>query len=367
MKAFGPLKLNPISDEPLVSVLMSNYNYGKYIGEAIESVIAQEYRHFELIVCDDGSTDNSCAIVSRYRDMDARITLLRKANGGQASGYNAGFAMSKGAILCFLDADDVYLPGKLARVVAAFRVDSQAGFVGHRLLRVDERRKPIGISPLLAKMPSGWQGEYMLGNAGFLEYLAPGGGLCLRREIAEHIFPLPEKGLLSRYGDAPLMRLAPLMTRLAVVDDALAEWRCHGSNFSHKRRITADYLRRELNIYWEFWRMQSSCLSRLWGTDVAARLAPLHCNSHVAQMEYILAKLDSDNARDAWRRFLAKQQTKKDINEYLRWFWRLSIVLPRWAFSFFINMLLGPSSVKEVLGTGARMVAQRKLVLRGTS
>jgi glycosyltransferase involved in cell wall biosynthesis len=336
-----------MAEEPLVSVLMSNYNYGRYVGEAIGSVLRQTYAKLELVVCDDGSSDRSCNVIEWYKQRDHRVTMIRKANGGQASGYNAAFRASHGDVICFLDADDVCLPTKLERVVEGFRANPEAGFAGHKLIRVDERRRRIGISPLLAQMPTGWQGDYMLRNAGFLEYLAPGGGLSLRREIAARIFPLPETGPLSHYGDGPLMRLAPLMTNLIALDEGLAEWRCHGSNFSNRQVITADYLRRELDIYEEFWRLQRSYLERHYPIDIAASLAPLETNPHVAQMDYMLARLENAHVLSTWREVMRRRRTTNRTDEYLRWFWPLSIILPRHVFSILINLLLGPNNLKS--------------------
>ena len=79
-----PIELAPLPDNPLVSVLVANYNYGQYVGEAIESVFQQTYPHFEIIVCDDGSTDDSRDVISRYQEKDPRVRLLAKANGGVA-------------------------------------------------------------------------------------------------------------------------------------------------------------------------------------------------------------------------------------------------------------------------------------------
>ena len=77
---------------PLVSVVIPNYNYAQYLSDAIESVLKQTYQNIEIIVVDDGSTDNSREIASRYLD---RITLVRKENGGVSSARNEGLSISK--------------------------------------------------------------------------------------------------------------------------------------------------------------------------------------------------------------------------------------------------------------------------------
>ena len=107
-----PIELRPLSAQPLVSILVSNYNYARYIGETIESALNQTYSNIELIVCDDGSTDDSVRIIEEYRRRDSRLQLILKANGGQASGFNAAFAASRGELLALLDSDDLFLAAK---------------------------------------------------------------------------------------------------------------------------------------------------------------------------------------------------------------------------------------------------------------
>jgi glycosyltransferase involved in cell wall biosynthesis len=358
MSRLAPIPLAPLVEAPLVSVLMSNYNYGRYMGEAIESVLRQTYRKLELIVCDDGSTDNSCDVVQEYVNRDRRVTLVRKANGGQASGYNAAYRVSRGHVICFLDADDVYCPNKLERVVQSFRARPDAGFAGHKLIRVDEQRRPLGVSPLVARMPSGWQGEYMLQNAGFLEYLAPGGGISLRREIAEFIFPLPDSGIMARYGDAPPMRLAPFITPLIAIDEGLAEWRCHGSNYAHRRTLAAAHLRRELEAYTQCWELQRSFLEK-HNPDVAQDLASLETNAHVAQMQYMLARLENGPVLSTWRNLVWQRRAKRAYDFDLRWFWFFSLLLPRRIFSFAMNVMTGPNALKAAIARMKRFTDLR--------
>src|SRR6202789_3319887 len=120
-----PIELRRLSAEPLVSILISNYNYARYIGESIQSALQQTYPNFELIICDDGSTDDSVSVIEEYLRKDPRVQLIRKANGGQASGFNAAFAASRGEIISLLDSDDRYLPNKIERVVADFQTNPE--------------------------------------------------------------------------------------------------------------------------------------------------------------------------------------------------------------------------------------------------
>ena len=81
---------------PLVSILVSNYNYGGFVAAAIESALAQTYTNCEIIVVDDGSTDSSREIINQFA---GRIVPVFKSNGGQASAFNAGFARARGSII----------------------------------------------------------------------------------------------------------------------------------------------------------------------------------------------------------------------------------------------------------------------------
>src|SRR5271170_5646108 len=99
---------------PVITVLIIAYNYGRFVEEAIDSVLAQDFPldNVEIIVVDDGSTDDTAERVGKY---GSKIQYFHKSNGGQASALNLGFAKARGEIVVLLDADDLFLPGKLAR------------------------------------------------------------------------------------------------------------------------------------------------------------------------------------------------------------------------------------------------------------
>src|SRR5262245_56700835 len=99
--------------EPLVSILINNYNYGRFLAAAVDIALSQRYPSTEVIVVDDGSTDDSRAIMASY---GTRIRPVLKENGGQTSAFNAGVAASRGDILCFLDADDLFYPEKVDHI-----------------------------------------------------------------------------------------------------------------------------------------------------------------------------------------------------------------------------------------------------------
>src|ERR1019366_4357461 len=113
---------------PLVSILINNYNYGRFLRDAIDSALNQTYSNIEVIVVDDGSTDSSREIIATY---EKRIIPVLKANGGQASAFNAGFAASKGDWVYLLDSDDLFNAKKVERVWELAAAYPSAGLIAH--------------------------------------------------------------------------------------------------------------------------------------------------------------------------------------------------------------------------------------------
>jgi glycosyltransferase involved in cell wall biosynthesis len=108
---------------PLVSVIIPAFNRGWCLREAVDSVLAQEFTDFELIVVDDGSTDGTAELLEAYRP---KVRLLRQANRGVSAARNRGIAAARGELIAFLDSDDLWLPKKLSTQVEFFRVHPDA-------------------------------------------------------------------------------------------------------------------------------------------------------------------------------------------------------------------------------------------------
>ena len=90
----------------LVSIIVPVYNIEKYINRCIDSIIKQSYKKIEVIIIDDGSTDNSSKIIDNYPQKDSRIKVIHKENGGLSSARNEGMKYASGDFLCFIDGDD---------------------------------------------------------------------------------------------------------------------------------------------------------------------------------------------------------------------------------------------------------------------
>jgi glycosyltransferase involved in cell wall biosynthesis len=208
---------------PLVTVLIDAYNYARYIEEAIESVLAQDFPETEreILVVDDGSTDDTPELVRKY---GKAISYLRKENGGQASAFNFGLRRARGEIVAFLDADDYWLPGKLRHVVAEFEKNPDAGMVYHSIRQLDESTGAIkdGGLPLLS-------GFLPANTNDLLSYvLYPTSLLAFRRSAMELLLPIPEA--LTIQADAHLSGLIIFVAPIVGIPEPLAVYRIHERN-----------------------------------------------------------------------------------------------------------------------------------------
>ncbi|MFC5864167.1 glycosyltransferase family 2 protein [Acidicapsa dinghuensis] len=222
-------------EAPLVSILVNNYNYGRFLSEAIDSALAQTYANIEVVVVDDGSTDNSAEVLATYGD---RIRLVAKENGGQSSAFNAGFQVSRGPLICFLDSDDIFEPHKVARIVEIFAGDSEIGWCFDRARHFEDTTKEW--FPWTANVHKGKidaRGIVANGHAPYV--FTSTSGLSFRRETLGHILPMPEtlrikSGISS---DNYLKFAAYSLSSGWLVSEPLTLQRIHRSN-AYTRRVS---------------------------------------------------------------------------------------------------------------------------------
>ena len=123
---------------PSVSVCMPVYNTERYVAEAVESILAQTFGDFELIIIDDGSTDGSRAILERYAKQDDRIRLISRPNTGIGGARNEALGMAKGELIAVMDSDDVALPERFEVQVAYLREHPEVVCLGSVVQCIDE-------------------------------------------------------------------------------------------------------------------------------------------------------------------------------------------------------------------------------------
>jgi glycosyltransferase involved in cell wall biosynthesis len=138
-------------DSPTVSIIIPTYNRASFLRKAIQSVLQQTYRNFEIIVVDDGSTDDTLESIG---EMHNRVTYLYQAHKGRSAARNYGIQVSKGEYIAFLDSDDQYLPQKLELQIKFLENNPSLGMVYSWSLAIDEEGKEL---PFLFKGNlSGW-------------------------------------------------------------------------------------------------------------------------------------------------------------------------------------------------------------------
>lgn len=229
-----------MSESLRASIIINNYNYGRFVGEAIESALRQTYRNTEVIVVDDGSTDNSQDVI---RSFGERVIPIFKANGGQGSAFNAGFRAMAGDLACFLDADDLLLPTAMERSVIALQ-DLANVKVEWTLDVIDESGHRKGHAIPEQPFPSQDLYEHTIQNGPFYDWLItpPSSGNCYRRRFLEQVLPMPERPY--RHGaDVFLMMLAPIYGRLHRLIGSHGCYRQHGQNNYYGGTITEARLR----------------------------------------------------------------------------------------------------------------------------
>lgn len=274
-----------MNNNPLVSILINNYNYEPFIKQAIDSALNQTYSSIEVIVVDDGSTDNSREVISRYGD---KIIPVLKENGGQASAFNAGFAASRGDIICFLDSDDLFLPEKITDVVHAFGERQESDWCFHPLRSVDIKLRDIEPEKPITK--SSYEGslrEYDLrtnlkkGKADKNFPYTSTSGLCFKRSLLNQILPMPEaKGISLNDGYLTFTSLG--LSKGIVLDKELGLYRIHDSNAhamrNDKRRVTARVTL--LTAYWM--RIKFPFLSKIANSLMATAIGIYMRNGGIA-------------------------------------------------------------------------------------
>ncbi len=208
---------------PLVTVLITTYNYGQFVEQAIDSVLSQDFLpdKIQILVVDDGSTDDTSERIKKY---GSRIEYFYKPNGGQASALNFGIAKARGEIIALLDADDLFLPGKLARIAEAFQKDPALGMVYHRFqewhVQTGERREYTFV-PI--------SGDFRTVPHFFLRY-HPMATSCTsyRRTSLEPLLPIPEG--IRMLADGYFVLLIPFLSHVLAISEFLAVYRLHGEN-----------------------------------------------------------------------------------------------------------------------------------------
>ncbi|WP_395020403.1 glycosyltransferase family 2 protein [Dongia sp.] len=214
-----------MNEKPVsLSVIIANYNYAEFVGQAIESALAIDWPDVEVIVVDDGSTDNSRSVIERFGD---RIVAIFQPNAGQVAARNVGFARSRGDAVILLDSDDVLHPSIMR---AAARVWHRGvSKVQFRMRIIDAGGRPNGsLFPQYtaeATVPANVR-RWALATGSYPT--PPCSGNLFSRACLAAIFPLDES--CGKAPDTCCIAAAPFLGDVVTVDQPLVDYRVHGRN-----------------------------------------------------------------------------------------------------------------------------------------
>jgi glycosyltransferase involved in cell wall biosynthesis len=225
------------SDDLSIDIIVNNYNYGLFLGAAVDSALAQTHPRVRVIVVDDGSTDDSRSVLAAYA---GRIELVLQDNQGQAAALNTGFVRSGADVVIFLDADDMLRPDVAARVAAVFARDPQVVKVQYRMEVVDDKGRRSGIIKPPRHLPL-VQGDLCRAELVFpfdLPWLATSGN-SFRADALRRIMPIPEREF-AICADWYLVHMTPLLGTVVSLEEVGADYRVHGGNRYEQQASTLD-------------------------------------------------------------------------------------------------------------------------------
>jgi glycosyltransferase involved in cell wall biosynthesis len=214
--------------------LINNYNYARFVHEAVDSALAQTFPFDEIIVVDDGSTDESIQTLTRRFGDEPRVRIISKQNGGQLSSFNEGFLRATGDILFFLDADDIYEPAYVETMLDLYaqRPEIDFAFCALRLFGADDGefyRFPadtdFGYTMALTYFAMPW-----IGNATSC--------ISARRNLLARFLPLPNThDFRIRADDCLVFGASIAGARKYFLHECLIRRRVHANNGFHGHRL----------------------------------------------------------------------------------------------------------------------------------
>ena len=219
---------------PRISVALSVYNNAAYLTAALDSILAQCFADFELVIVDDGSTDASPAIIDRYAARDPRIRVIRQANQGLIASLNHIIDVARGEYIARMDGDDIALPERFARQLAFLDAHSDHGVVGTQIRGITESGAPR----------PGHKVEYPTSSDAVAETLASRSPLChpsvmMRREVLRSVGRY--RAAYRHCEDYDLWLRLVDRTRMANLPDPLLLYRASATQVSNRHVLAQNF------------------------------------------------------------------------------------------------------------------------------
>lgn len=276
------------STNPSISVVMPVFNASRYLRAAVESVLAQTFRDFELIAIDDGSTDDSRAILEQFAAADARACVLSRPNTGIVGALNDGVAAARGEFIARMDADDIALPQRFEKQVAYLRAQPECVCVGSFFNYIDAEGKRVKWNAR-DTTHAGIEAALLAGDGGALIHPS----ILLRRDAVERAGRYRIEAQWVEDLDLYL-RLARL-GYLANLPEVLLHYRYHAQS--------VNFTRNEGRHQCKLWVMQHAYAERGLAFDPARWPAPSFNPSAALTdaRDFALSSLRFPSLRTPWR------------------------------------------------------------------
>ncbi|HEX2022057.1 MAG TPA: glycosyltransferase [Candidatus Thermoplasmatota archaeon] len=210
---------------PRVSVVCPAYNAERHVARAVDSALGQSFRDLEVVVVDDGSTDGTAGVLAGYGEP---VRVVRQENRGAYAARNAGLRAARGSLIAFLDADDRWMPDKLARQVALLDERPRAALVFSDGIVVDRSGRRPPRTFFAAAPPSRGMAFRRLLRRNFI----PQSSVVVRAEILRRVGPFPETRLAADY--LQWLKVSRLH-EIDFVDAPLFEYEVHEANISRRK------------------------------------------------------------------------------------------------------------------------------------
>lgn len=207
-----------------VSVIIPNYNYARYVGQAVDSVLKQSYKDYEVIVVNNGSTDNSIEILQTYGD---KIRLIDQPNLGQSGARNSGLAESRGEYIAFLDADDIWEPTKLEKQIRLMSEYTKLVYCG--ISQFGE--KAIGTPKVQMPKYNGKCMQFFLEQPGVSIVISGESTALFSRDLLNKVGAFDIE--LNSTAGWDFFRRCSSNTEFDFVNEPLVNYRLHGHNMSN--------------------------------------------------------------------------------------------------------------------------------------
>lgn len=239
--------MNPTTPQPKVSVIVPVYNPGTALDGSVESILAQAYPNLELILVDDGSTDQSPAMCDQFATIDDRVVVIHQRNGGVSSARNAGIAKATGEYLTFVDADDFLHPDALATVLPRLLQDDGdlacfgMTFVHHEGDRVVTSDVKSAACPMLLDSPDLLR-EHFFELFG-LNYWSSVCNKVFRTQFVRHNQMVFDARMAVLEDFEFVVKALTCDPRVIVLPEAFYDYRIDDTKRSSSRRPDIDYLR----------------------------------------------------------------------------------------------------------------------------